>query len=254
MDIRFDIDTRALLDRLSAAVGGDLAKATSIALTNTAKIARSNVQAEMRRVFDRPKDYTINSVWIEASTRTKLFAFVRIADRSGSKSIPASKYLQPEIEGGTRRSKALELAVLQIAAQQKVVHLKGVLSGDVQFVPGQGAKLDAYGNMSRPFSNQMLSGLRAWTAEGFSANETTKSKKRKRKGASTGFFIGLIKGTFGVFQRFQGGAVRPVFVAVRKPHYRVRLRFNEVIRNTWEDEFPDQFNRAVSLILLKRQG
>jgi hypothetical protein len=258
MDIKFDIDTRDLIDRLSKAAGGDLAFATSVALTETAKIAKTNVQAEMRRVFDRPKDYTINSVRVEASTKTKLYAFVKLADVTGSKSLPAAKYLQPEIEGGERRNKALELAVLQIAAQQKVVRLKGVLTGDVQFVPGEGAKLDQYGNISRAFANQMLSGLRAWSQEGFSANETTKSRARRKKtGKDFVFFLGMVKGTFGVYQRFQfagGSAVRPVFVAVRRPHYKIRLRFIEVIQNTWIDEFPYQFGKAVDRVLKNPRG
>lgn len=43
MDIKFDIEVKDLIDRLAKAAGGNLAFATSVALTETAKIAKANV-------------------------------------------------------------------------------------------------------------------------------------------------------------------------------------------------------------------
>ncbi len=110
--------------------------AASKALNDTAKEVKQEEVREIDRVFDRPTPYVKNSLYVYPSSKTKLVAEVSFKDRQ-------QKIMAPHVYGGTRVMKRSEK-----------------LLGEY-YVPGQGARLNQYGNMSPGQVTQVLSALKS---------------------------------------------------------------------------------------------
>jgi hypothetical protein len=110
--------------------------ATSLALNTTAALARVAVRGVMGQVFDRPKPFTLNSVYVTSSTKRNLEAVVGLKDGKGSRQ-GAAQYLRAEITGGQRDLTPFEQRFAEAA------HGQGFA------LPGSAAKLDSYGNLQR---------------------------------------------------------------------------------------------------------
>jgi len=196
--------------------------ATSLALNRTAQLARQTLRTHMASVFDRPTPYTLNSLYTINSTKRRLIA--RVEHKTGGKGTPASKYLRPEIEGGTRRQKASERIIADLA---------GVPNG--VYVPGPGAKLDSYGNVSGSFIRQILAQLRG-----------TSVKKK------VGYFVvrrGNSRGiAAGVYQRTSTRIV-PVLWVIPRATYQKRYDMEGVVKRVTNAEFGRQFAAAMDYAL-----
>lgn len=204
--------------------------AAAIALTQTAKAAQVEIRAEIQRVFDRPTPWALNGTYIKPATVAKLQAEIGIKDQSGGTSVPAIKFLHAQIYGGARSLKGFEVA------------FKGIIPPGMYAVPGSAAKLDKYGNMSKGLINQILSALRVserWA--GHTSDRTERSKKRNKRQAQ--YFVGRPGGgklPMGVWQSFRfgfGSAVKPIIIFVKQPHYKIRLRFSEVVDRVVNRDF-----------------
>lgn len=112
--------------------------ATSLAINRCAEFARDALKANMSVVFDRPKPYTLNSLFVKKSNKIDLVAIV--GHKRGS---PVNDYLQPEIEGGTRKLKRFES-----------------IAGGEYLMPGAGMRLDRYGNVPRGTIQRIIEGSR----------------------------------------------------------------------------------------------
>lgn len=113
---------------------GQVPFATSLALNRTAELARNVLQVEMHRVFDRPKPFTLKSIFIRRATKRDLTARIFHSDK-------VSPYLQAEIEGGKRDEKRSEIKL-----------------GEGVLVPTRNVRLDSYGGVSRAYLARVLSG------------------------------------------------------------------------------------------------
>lgn len=208
--------------------------AAIVAMTRTAQAVKQVQVSELRRVFDRPTPYTLNALFVSPATKRRPVALVGFKDFSG-KGTPAWKYLGPQVEGGPRRSKRSEVAL----------RLAGLLPPGLYVVPGAGAEIDAYGNMSRGQIVKILSYLRAFGEQGYVAN---RSRTRKSRGVRRNeqYFVGAPGGApLGVWQR-KGGAIVPVMIFVRAPQYQKRYPFHEVSDRVVRFQFPAQFERAMA--------
>lgn len=212
--------------------------ATAVALTRTAKAVQAKETHEIKDVFDRPKPFTINSIFIKPATTSNLTAAAYIKDFAG-KGIPASKYLRAEIKGGARRLKKFERALI----------LTGALPPGYYAVPGDAAQMDGYGNMKPSQIVQILSFFRAFPEAGYKANMTDKGRAKlkkgsKRKGIGFEYFVGAPadgKLPLGVWQRTafaHGGAIKPIIIFVRHALYQKLFDFEYVARTTVAKEFP----------------
>ncbi len=214
--------------------------ATARALTYTAQDVKAAQVAEMGRVFDRPTPWTLNSVFVRPATKANLSAIVWLKDQA-SKGTPAEKYLAAQIEGGPRRMKGFERALMRA----------GLLPTGWMAVPGSAAKLDSYGNMSSGQIVQILSAMKAFGEQGYSANRTAVSIKRRGKKLPQ-FFVGRPGGgglPRGVWQRLtfaHGSKIKPVVIFVRGPRYRPIYRFYEVSERTISRVFPGHMERAAA--------
>jgi len=217
--------------------------AIKVAINSTAHAVRQAEVEEMRRTLDRPTPYTLRSLYIKYATEKNQRAIVWLKDDGAGKGTVASKYLAPQIEGGTRRQKRFERAL----------SARGLLPSGMFAVPGSGAKLDAYGNMSRGLIGQILSALgSAETKAGYSANRTAGSIKRRGKKLAQ-FFVGRPgKGLpLGVWQRFQfarGSAIKPVLIFVKGVSYHPRFNYFDVADRVVAAEMPRRLRDAFNAV------
>ena len=211
--------------------------ATAKALTFTAERVQQAEKDEMRRVFDRPTRWTLNSVFKRSATPSRLFARVWVKDEFNNKGIPASRYLPVHMDGGNRQHKRFEKALIHY----------GLMPADMYAVPGQRARIDSHGNMNRGQLLQILSALgAAERTSGFTANRTASSRRRRRNAPD--FFVGRPgngSGPLGVWQRIGTGA-RPILIFVKRQSYRRRLDWYGVAQRTALKEFEPLFRRALA--------
>lgn len=158
--IKITIDDAAIR-RLMTTMPKQASRAAERALDRTAFEIRDNVRAEIRRVFDNPVPYTINSLQVTKTYRHNMKASVWFKDpeRMGD------HYLVPQVRGTVRKTKGFERAF-----------------DDTKMVPGRGARRDRYGNVSVGQIRQVLSVLgRGERVLGFQSNITARSAKRNTK-------------------------------------------------------------------------
>lgn len=207
----------AALARISGAQGR---AAYARAIEDTAKQAARAVRAEMRKSFDRPTRYILNSVQVKVDPE-KLSATV-MPTYHGGQSVDPQNILQAQEFGGQRRAKRAERVLQQV----------GLLPQGWVTVPGQGARLDGNGNMSAGQIIQILSQLRAATTAGYTRNMAHGKKGiQAQKRAGGRFFVIPPGGRTqpGVYQReFMGRGITPVLIFVAETRYRPRLGMQRI--------------------------
>lgn len=266
--IEIKIDTSAMqadIRRFATLSERAIETALQRALIGTARAIHDEARREMGRVFSNPTRFTLNSL-------TTKFDKARMEARVETKDgywVRADNYLEVQTEGAsTRRQKAFEKALQAV----------GVLPAGWVAVPGERAKLDAYGNHSVGEIRQILSWFDA--AErvagstqnmGFAGREKRRRGTKKkagweyfavRPGDKRSFARGNGKaGTHkmqpGVYRRTNyalGSRIEPVIIFVRKAAYRPRFDLYGIGRKTADREFPAQFNAALQRELAKQQG
>lgn len=210
--------------------------AAAKALTFTAERVQDAEVRELERVFRKPTRWTLRSIYKRSATPARLFSSVWIKDE-GYKGTPASKYLQVHIDGGNRAHKRFEKALIHY----------GIMPADMYAVPGQRARKDSYGNMSRGQIVQILSALGAAERfSGYMANRTRNSAKRRKN--QPDYFVGRPgngAGPLGVWQRVGTGA-RPILIFVKRPTYKRRFDFYGVAKRTADKHFEALFRRAIA--------
>ena len=202
--------------------------AAAKALTLTAKAAQDEILRAMPRFIDRPTPYTLNSTYVKPATKDRLEAEVGFRD-SSPKGTPAFKYLTPEVYGGRRRVKRFELALRAI----------GVLPPGMFAMQGEGARIDAHGNMSPRQIEQILSALRA-----------SRDPYQNRPGGRRTLYFAVRPGGRlwpGIYMRAgaTGSAVLPVLIFAREPSYRSRFPFYSIVLERVEHEFEAQLAKAI---------
>lgn len=218
------------------------------ALTRTAKLAQLAIRDEMVRVFDRPTPYTLNSTYVRPATKAQPVSSVYLKDDS-SKGTPATKYLAPQIEGGTRSQKRFESALQRI----------GVLPDGWYVIPGKAARLDAYGNWSRGQIVQILAWFQAFGEQGFRANTTLERRKKLARGTKrkrgTQYFAVLPSRraskwlTPGIYLQTRfgfGSALQPIAIFVSSARYQRRLDFYGIGEKVAQAQFPIELQRALA--------
>ena len=230
------------------------------ALNKTAEQAKSEVLTEMKKVFDRPTPFVLNSLRIKYATKPKPEAELAFKDINSA--VSAKTMVLPHVDGGTRSFKGMEARLRGI----------GLLPSGWKAVPGAGAKVDAYGNMSKGQISQMLNVLGSYTESGFNkANIGT--RKRLAAGSAKrnafGFVywvnpaVGKRSGHLlpGVYQRVKTGfgtSLKPILIFVNSVNYRKRLDFygitERVVSRDMAGNFSEAFDKALSTSLLKSQG
>lgn len=239
IDVR---DAIAVLTRHTIGEQKQVRFATRVALTRTGQKVVVAQQKEMRDIFKNPTPYTMSSLYLRPATSANLSAEVKLKDFA-AKATPASKFLAAQLKGGQRSAKRFERALQSI----------GALPPGYRVVPGAGAKMDAYGNMSTGQIVQILAFFRAFPEAGYKANMTAATKARLARGTKKrpgfAYFVGRpgSRLPLGIYQRVafgHGSAIKPVMIFVRSAAYQKIFDFEYVADRTVQAEFPSEFARA----------
>ncbi|MDF3932139.1 hypothetical protein [Pseudomonas citronellolis] len=233
---------QAQLDALADLEQNLIPYAVSTALTKTAQGLVGRLQDEMRVVFDKPTPYTMSALRMFPATKDRLSA--RVWFREGAdKAMPASIWLAPEVYGGGRRHKPLELQLRE----------RNILPYGMYVVPGEGAELDAYGNIKRGQLIKAISGVKGFTQKGYDANATDSMRSLKKANAKSYFVMKRGGRAIGIAQRTGWGkgnraSIKMVLAFVAKPKYSERLSFFQIAEQYTREHLPTEFDRALATV------
>jgi hypothetical protein len=225
--MQIHIDARDLIDlakiRLPA-LQKQIPFAVAGALNDTMYRSRTALIEEMGRVFDRPTPYITRSLRYRKASRSDL-AFELWSEEFGG-SMPPAEVLAAEVAGGGRKMKRSEIAL------------------GSYWVPGEGAKLDRYGNLRGADLAAILSALSLSSDPMQWRTERSRCKAQRRGTAKHYFRQGNI-----VYQR-TGREIIPVLVLTKAPTYRKRLPFGEkvieIVRDTFAEAFWVRYEQGVA--------
>jgi hypothetical protein len=234
--------------------------ALATALTRTVLHLREVERAEAVRTLDRPTPYTLRGIQAKTASASDLAAEVRIAG-PGEFDVPGTppvRYLWWQVEGGAGR---------QLKRFERALQAAGLMPPGWYAVPGAGARLDQYGNISPGQLVQIMSQLRAGTERGSlrhmarGDDRRAVSSRRRAMGRAGGEFVAipkqqgklkpgvyLLEGKdFGARLGFgRNGRLRPVLVFVRAVAYARRYDFRNVAASTANDRLPIEIDRALT--------
>jgi len=231
LNVSGDVD--AFMGRLDYWQSESVPFVTAYALTKTAEEIKEEEISVMARVFDRPTRFTLNALFVRPATKRDLCAEVAFKDGFGS--VPAWRYLGPEVAGGPRSKKGFERALERA----------GLLRPDEFCVPARGLKLDSFGNVPGSLITQVLSGLSA--SPDPLQNTTPRSRKRNTRAGSY-FVLRDVKGApNGIYQRTGGRQATALFIFTGAPIYRKRFPFYETAQWVFGTQFAKHFRIGMAL-------
>ena len=236
MNISIKSDIDKLKKDLTTLQKKQIPAATQWALNGTAKKVKAAEQREIKRVFNSPTRFTVNSLWIKWARKSKLEALVKLKDEA-YKGNPAAKYLQSEIEGGARRHKGFE----------KLLIAKGQMPRNMYAIPSRTIKKNQYGNVSNGVIQKILSGLSSQRDVYQNARKGSSRSKTLGK-----YFAGIVGSTHGIWDvaRLHKGQPALLFLFVTgAPNYRKRFDFQRVAQKTIKTVFTREFDKSLKKAL-----
>lgn len=217
------------------------------ALNKTAEQARGEIQTEMKRVFDRPTPWAVDSLRIKYAQREKLIAAIAYKDKNSVES--SSSMIEPHVNAGQRHFKGMEARL----------NRAGFLPAGWNAVPGAAAQLDSYGNMSKGQITQLLNVLGTYTEAGYN-KANSKTVERLAKGNAKkniygfAYFVNRVgnagRGRHlapGVYQRVvtgHGSSLKPVLMFVKRALYKPRLDFYGIGQRVVQRDVAGNFRTA----------
>ncbi len=239
--MRATFDARGMDDALAALsrLAGDLpGRALADALNHTTNQVRQALRPEMASVFDRPTPFTLNALRVLNAKPNRPEAAIWVKDEKdgASKGLAPEDWVAPQVFGGPRSAKKSEM----------LLRSKGILPAGMFVVPGAGAQLDAYGNMSRGQMTKILSGLRAGEGSAGSSSNASNSRRSAKKGHAKAYFV-IRQGTtpIGIVER-RGKSTAMVLAFVRQPQYQRRLDFHGVAGRVAAANMEANINKAIT--------
>lgn len=226
------------LAALQALAGNLPGRALADALNHTANQARQALKAEMASVFDRPTPFTLNAVRVLNAKPNSLEAAVWVKDEkdNASKGMAPEDWVAPQVFGGSRSDKKSET----------LLRAKGILPAGKFIAPASGARLDAYGNISRGQMVQILSGLSAIEGKaGYTANASAKWRSLRKGHAQAFFVLRRGKTPIGIAER-RGKSMAMVLAFVSQPQYRRRLDFHGVVERIADANLEANIDKAIT--------
>lgn len=246
-----ELSIRHDLQRLAATLDDfgrrQLPFAAALALTRAAQQARGDLRDAMAATFDRPKPFTLNSLFVEPANKRTLMANIHFKDFV-PKGVPAGRYLKAQILGGARRPKASE----------NLLAAAGVVPPGYFVVPTKYADMDAHGNISPGQMRKILSSLKAGRDVGYTSNASGRRSKGTRRFESYFAIVpgrpqgprgqggGLPPGIYKATTSGLGRIVVPVLALVsRPPAYTPRLPFDDLAAASYARHVPGLLGEAL---------
>lgn len=232
--IRLSLQGRDELGRaLSDIEREQLPFATALALNRTAQAVKTAQIEAMRRVFDRPTRFTLNSLFIKPATKRRLEAKVWVKDYA-SKAVPPTRWLTPEVFGGGRGEKRSE----------RLLQARGILTAGRAVLPGRNVRLDGHGNVSRGMMQKILSGLQAQQDRYANSTDSRRSDPNRRRF----FVLGRGANAVGIAERTgkRRSSLKLLLAFGGKPNYNTRLDFFRIADNVVERTLADELDRSLT--------
>ncbi len=199
-------------DARLAALSDRIPEAAARAINRVLFAVRRGERDEMGRVFHKPTRYTLESVWVDKPTPSRLSGTVGFKTQAG-RAVPPSKWMRPQVIGGGRQIKRFELRL-----------------GQGYAYPGPAAPLDAHDNIpAGEYTRiiQRLGNLAGMVPTRISASSRArlgKAGKLTRDGRE--YWVQRKGGqAVGVWRLLAPGKVGAVLIFGRAPTYRPRLDF-----------------------------
>ena len=217
--------------------------AVATALTRTASVIGKQWTGQLQSRFDRPTPATQRAVVVKRAENTAevLTAEVKLRDQLRGRGTPPVEWLATQELGGQRRIKKFEQAL----------QAQGSMPAGWKAVPGPGAKLDGFGNVTRGQIVQVIAQLGAQFSPGYARVISASAARRAARAVQTGrAYVAIQPGnktglTPGVYER-AGKALRPVFFFVKSASYSRRLNLIGAGMREAQAVLNREFARAVS--------
>jgi hypothetical protein len=214
--------------------------ATAQALTASATGAKADVQAKMPSIFDRPTTFTVNSIYVQKAHSKNLVADIHFKDEA-PKGTPASKYLLPQVNGGSRAQKPFEW------------RLSAAGLPSTYFAPAYGADFDSNGNMNPGQIVAILSSMNALN------DVAAKGLHSRRRGVRKHEQYFVVNGQNAPYKRGNGlrpgiykrtaGLPIPVLWFIPRPSYKAIFPFEKLGTDSMQRRFPAEFTKALNKAL-----
>lgn len=213
-------------------------------LNTLAHQVQQDWNAATGKAFDRPVRRTQTAARYTKATKQDLTAQVYLNDTQAG--VPAARYLQAEVHGGSRRSTGLERGLERV----------GLLPKGKIAVPARGQKLNAFGNVTGGIVTQILSQLGALSEVNAKQNQTARSKTRNvGRGSNRTFFaVGYNAKKRdlppGVYQFVGKRNIKGVYMFVRGARYGKRFEIFDIasqrVRQSARGAYATELQKAVA--------
>lgn len=216
--------------------------AVSTSLTRSARQMKADWQEQIDRRIDRPIARTQSATVFTSATAATLQAEVKVKDQMTG--TPPATYLNPQERSGGRTAKKFEQALIS----------SGVMPRGYITVPGRGAQLDAYGNVSKSQIIAVIAALGANYSPGYQRVISTSTAKRlatlTRRG---GQYISVhpddaktLGVSAGIYEKTSGKTLKAVFLYRRAVRYRKILDLEALAAKEGPRIIGEEFARAVN--------
>lgn len=208
-------------------------KAITFALDDTAEGLKREQIMEMEVVFQSPRKYTLNALYAvkaRGQVNGDGVTTAGLAWKEVGGSIPAYKYLYPQVFGGPRRYKRHE----------KSLQAKGILPAGSMTAQGRSYPKDESGDITGGQYTRMLSELDA-----LQDGSGGKNQYKKKRAAASRFFVFTPKGAsypVGIAEP-NGDGIRVMLRFIQPPNYTARYDYYGIANEYTRINFPKQLER-----------
>lgn len=229
MQITVKVEGMEALKAHVSGMGKQVTFAAVKALTKTAKSVEKRFQSDMVGAFKSASPYVKRSTFSTSATKANLTAMVGLKDRKPSGGTAPAVLLKEHFTGGLRGNKPFEKAIASL----------GAMPSGYRAVPGNGMKLDAYGNPSRKDIGEMLGSLRI---------KMQVFKGRGKRAMLVGYFIVPVGARShlspGIYNRMANSAIKVMFLFVQRAAYRKVMDIERIAQEVVAREFQPNFDAA----------
>lgn len=218
------------------------------AITRTANEVKQDWVRQMQTSLDRPTPYTLRSIRVKRADANTMTAVVDLKDSGRAGETQPSEYMAVQEKGGDRNLRKFERALVS----------GGNMPRQHKIVPAYGAKLDAYGNISRGQIVQVLVQLGKNLSAGYQ-RVISKSDAKRLKAAqrSKRRYVAILKATPdngmkqpGIYEvlRAKTGieSLQPVFWFVQTAKYARRTHLVEYGATYAKARIVQEVDRAIA--------
>lgn len=240
MNVTLEVDVASFRRNLAGFSDRRIAAAISTALTRTAWELREDWNKQLRSNLQQPTPYTMRSVKVQTATAQKLEAATFVSQQGRPGEVVPAEYLGTQERGGDRNLRKFERALVA----------KGAMPSGHRALPGQYAKIDGFGNVTRSQIVQVLNQIAgADVSVGYRrVIGKTEAKRAQAARRSGRLYVAIPKKIgqleAGIYERKQRQLL-PVFFFVDRTTYRKKLNLVERGKSMVVDKVTAQIERAI---------